>query len=296
MPTNHGVHEGEWQTVGSKNSENEWGVHAGTITGENGGSPTQVAVPTQENGNNRGRSNSTGIDNTSKDDGMQSYHAKTDYIEVRFMTGNIKGFKVTRALCIGADVPNSKTGIEQYFRHDVKFNNINGKLRIRTLQGLGQLKSGRSKFRVYLEHQGVYINKAQLGEEDGITLGWTLKAHPAFCYRDNTKETLYKMGDEFKGVQYAFLPKTIKYKRSKDGAKITTNLIKPQVTKTSGITVADFRADMEEKWQKMTAKTGGTLFGKTFIPFGKEGDIRDDAMTNIIQQHTTSCVQPSNAL
>jgi hypothetical protein len=50
---------------------------------------------------------------------------------------------------------------------------------------------------------------------------------------------------------------------------MTTNGITPQVTKTPGITVADFRADMAEKWQIMTAKTGGTLFGKTFIPFGK---------------------------
>jgi hypothetical protein len=74
------------------------------------------------------------------------------------MTGNSKGFNIARALkqflaaareqddeftilslsgigknlCIGADVPNSKAGIEQYFRHDVMLNNINGKLRIRT--------------------------------------------------------------------------------------------------------------------------------------------------------------------
>jgi hypothetical protein len=41
---------------------------------------------------------------------------------------------------------------------------------------------------------------------------------------------------------------------------------------------------MAEKWQRMTAKTGGTLFGKTFIPFGKEGDLGYDVMTNIIQQ------------
>jgi hypothetical protein len=34
----------------------------------------------------------------------------------------------------------------------------------------------------------------------------------------------------------------------------------------------------------MTAKTGGTLFVKTFIPFGKEGDIGDEVMTNTIQQ------------
>jgi hypothetical protein len=110
-------------------------------------------------------------------------------IKVRFITGNSKGSNVARALkqllsaardqdgefeilplagignnlCIGADVPNSKTGIEQYFPHFVKFNNINGKLRIRTSQRLGQLKRRRSKFRDYLEQQQVYINKAQLG-------------------------------------------------------------------------------------------------------------------------------------
>jgi hypothetical protein len=78
------------------------------------------------------------------------------------------------------------------------------------------------KSRVYLEQQWVYINKAQLGGEDGITLGWTLKAHPVFCYRDDMKEALYDMmGDEFKGVRATLFPNTIKYKRSKDGAKMT---------------------------------------------------------------------------
>jgi hypothetical protein len=41
------------------------------------------------------------------------------------------------------------------------------------------------------------------------------------------------------------------------------------------------------RWQrseKNYSKNGGTLFGKTFIPFGKEGDIGDEVMTNIIQQ------------
>jgi hypothetical protein len=54
-------------------------------------------------------------------------------------------------ICIGADVPNSKDGIEQYFNHDVKFNNINRKLRIHTSQDIGQLKRGRSTFRFYFK-------------------------------------------------------------------------------------------------------------------------------------------------
>jgi hypothetical protein len=99
------------------------------------------------------------------------------------------------------------------------------------------------------------------------------------------KEALYNMmGETFKGVNYALFPKTIKYKRSKDGAKMSTNGITLQVTNTPGITAADFRAEMAEKWQKLTAKNGETLFGKTFIPFGKEGDIGDEVMTTIIQQ------------
>jgi hypothetical protein len=66
---------------------------------------------------------------------------------------------------------------------------------------------------------------------------------------------------------------------------VTTNGITLQVTRTPGIKATYFRADMAEKWQRMTVKTGGTLFGKTFIPFGKEGYIGDEFMMNIIQQH-----------
>jgi hypothetical protein len=92
------------------------------------------------------------------------------------------------------------------------------------------------------------------------------------------------MGETFKNVHYALFLKTIKYKSSKDGAKMSTNGITLQVTNTPGITAAYVRAEMAEKWQKLTAKNGGTLSGKTFIPFGKEGGIGDEVMTNIIQQ------------
>jgi hypothetical protein len=61
------------------------------------------------------------------------------------------------------------------------------------------------------------------------------------------KEALYKvMGDEFKGVQYTMFPKTIEYKQIKYGARMKTNEITLQVSKTPGITVADIRADMVE--------------------------------------------------
>jgi hypothetical protein len=84
------------------------------------------------------------------------------------------------------------------------------------------------------------------------------------------REALYKMmGDRFKGVQYAMFPKTIIYKGSKDGAKMTTNGITLQVTKTLGITAADFRGDMAENWQRMTMKSRGGSLWDLFYPVWK---------------------------
>jgi hypothetical protein len=120
----------------------------------------------------------------------------------------------------------------------------------------------------------VHINKAQLGEEEGITLGWILKAHPAFCFRDDMKDSLCNMmGETFKNVHYALFPKTIKYKRSKDGAKISTNGITLQVTKTPGITAADLRAEMAEKWQTLKAKTEARSSAKPSSLSGKKGTL-----------------------
>jgi hypothetical protein len=78
--TNNSGQGREWQTVGSKNRGNEGGVQVGTVTGETGGSLMQVAAEMRENGNNRGRSNATGTNNTNEDDELQSYNAKMGYI------------------------------------------------------------------------------------------------------------------------------------------------------------------------------------------------------------------------
>jgi hypothetical protein len=92
-----------------------------------------------ENGENSGRTNDTVTNDANEADGMKTYNAKTGFIKVRFMTGNSKVFNVARAikhflaaareqddeftilpltgfgnnLCISADVPNTKDGIEQ---------------------------------------------------------------------------------------------------------------------------------------------------------------------------------------
>jgi hypothetical protein len=57
-----------------------------------------------------------------------------------------------------------------------------------------------------------------------------------------------------------------------------------QIARSPNATAGYFRATMTEKWQRISAKNGGTLYGKTFIPLGKEGDMGDTIMTNIIQQ------------
>jgi hypothetical protein len=65
---------------------------------------------------------------------------------------------------------------------------------------------------------------------------------------------------------------------------ITTNGIAIQISKTENTSSTSVRAAMAEKWQGLTAKTGGTLWGKTFIPFGREVDMGDDVMTAVFQQ------------
>jgi hypothetical protein len=150
--SNNGGDSAERKTVGSKNKGNDDGVQAGTNTEENGSSPMQVEATTRENGENSDRTNATMTNDANAADGMKTYNAKTGFIEVRVTTGNSKGFNVARSLkqflaaareqddeftilplsgignnlCISADAPNTKVGIDQYYRHEVKFNNVNG--------------------------------------------------------------------------------------------------------------------------------------------------------------------------
>jgi hypothetical protein len=65
---------------------------------------------------------------------------------------------------------------------------------------------------------------------------------------------------------------------------MSTTGVTLQVFKTEGFTSTEFRANMAEKWQQLDAKTGGSLFGKKFIPFCKEGDLGDDIMTAIVSK------------
>jgi hypothetical protein len=78
---------------------------------------------------------------------------------------------ISSNLCYAADIPNSKEGIEGYYRHAIKYNNVNGTMRIRTSLDIGKLKRPGTYFRRYLDNKIVYINKAHLGTEEGLSLG-----------------------------------------------------------------------------------------------------------------------------
>jgi hypothetical protein len=92
------------------------------------------------------------------EDGMEHYSVNVGYVDVIFMCGNGKGFNVARGitqfiaaaraidkdfcliplggqdnkLCIPADVPNSKEGIQKYFRHRVSAHNGASSIKIQT--------------------------------------------------------------------------------------------------------------------------------------------------------------------
>jgi hypothetical protein len=53
-------------------------------------------------------------------------------------------------LCIPADVPNSKEGIQKYFRHRVLVSNVAGSFKIRTKFSISKLKHPSSTFHQYL--------------------------------------------------------------------------------------------------------------------------------------------------
>jgi hypothetical protein len=245
-------------------------------------------------------------------DGMSSYQVKTGVIEVRFMKIDDNGLNVAISLkefiavarerdnefsimpinnegdnlCRATDVTNTKDSIGKYYRHVIKFNNINCSVRIRRSMDIGKLKQARSAFCMYLQANRVYINKAQLGTEEGVTLGWMHQAHTAFCYREDIEERIREfMGEEHKEVKYSLFPKTINYKHVSDGVRLATIGVTMQIVKSAYLVAADFRASMEDKWKNINAKGKENMFGKIFIPFGKEGGgMGDVIMTNVIQQ------------
>jgi hypothetical protein len=187
--------------------------------------------------------------NTTTEDGMEHYSVNVGYVDVIFMCGNGKCFNVAQGinqfidaaraiykdfcllplggqdnnLCIPAGVPNSKKGIQKYFRHRVSVNNVAGSIKIQNKFSISQLKHPSSTFHQFLNKERVHINSAQLRVEEGVTMGWCWKSHPAFGYRDEIKSRLkLMMGKVHEDTSYALFPKNIRYIRKSDGAKLST--------------------------------------------------------------------------
>jgi hypothetical protein len=131
----------------------------------------------------------------------------------------------------------------------------------------------------------VNINSAQLGVEEGLTMGWCWKSHPAFGYRDQMKSRLkLMMGNAHEYTSYALFPKNIRYIRKSDGAKLSTTCISLRIAKRPGVSDQLFREELAQRWSNLSTKKGGSLASKSFIPLGKESTLGDSEMTHIIEQ------------
>jgi hypothetical protein len=91
----------------------------------------------------------------------------------------------------------------------------------------------------------VHINSAQLGVEEGVTMGWCWKYHPALGYRDEMKSRLkLMMGKAHEDTSYALFPKNIRYIRKSDGAKLSTTGIALRIAKGPGVSEQLFREEL----------------------------------------------------
>jgi hypothetical protein len=220
-----------------------------------------------------------GSDTPNKEDGMEHYSVKAGFVDVRFMCGNGEGFIVARGLkqfisaarvvdkdfcllplggqdnnlCIRADMPNSKEGIHKYFRHRVSINNVAGIINIQNKFSFSRLKHPSSTFQQYLNKEKVHINSAQLGVEEGVTIGWCWKSHPSFGYRDEMKSRLkLMMGKAHEDTSYDLFPKNIRYVRKSDGAKLSTTGIALRIAKRPGVSEQLFREELAPRWSNLT--------------------------------------------
>jgi hypothetical protein len=91
----------------------------------------------------------------------------------------------------------------------------------------------------------------------GITLGWLWKSHLAFSYH-----------------------------RANDGLRIVSqnDLVSASAVrwKEGHYERDQLRQTIAERWDNLTAITGGSLYGKSFIPFGKECGLHDNTMHHLI--------------
>jgi hypothetical protein len=132
-----------------------------------------------------GKRHIEGYNPTNTEDGMEHDSVNVGHTDVRLMCGNGKGFNVAggikqfitaaRAidkdfcllhlvgqdnnLCIPADIPSSREGIQKYFCHRVAVNNVAGSIKIQTKFSISQLKDPSSSLPQYLNQERVHIHR-----------------------------------------------------------------------------------------------------------------------------------------
>jgi hypothetical protein len=147
------------------------------------------------------------------------------------------------------------------------------------------LKHPSSTLRQYLNKERVHINSAQLGVEEGVSMGWCWKSHPSFGYRDEMKSRLrLMMGKEHEETSYALFPKNIRYVHKSDGTKLSTTGIALRIAKRPGVSEQTFREEPAQRWSNLTTKSGGSLTSKHYNPFRGKSTLEDTEMKNIIEQ------------
>jgi hypothetical protein len=158
----------------------------------------------------------------------------------------------------------------------VSVNNVTSSIKIQNKLSISELKHPSSTFHQYLNKDRVHIDSAQLGVEEGVTMGWCWKSHPAFRYRDKMKSRLkLVMGKEHEDTSYALFPKNIRYICKSDGAKLSTTGIALRIAKRPGVSEQLFRKDLAQRWSNSSTKNVGSLASKLCIPFGKESTLGD---------------------
>jgi hypothetical protein len=148
-------------------------------------------------------------------------------------------------------------------------------MKIITKLSLFQLKLTSGSFLTYLRRRGVHMNYAQLGVFDTVTLGWVVRLHPSFSYRDEMKERLIKlMKGEHSNLQYALFTRPFHYTTDKN-KRITTRGITIQIMKSDNISPAKFREDMVQQWQQIEKESGNPLGGAVLRPGWPQSGSRD---------------------
>jgi hypothetical protein len=182
------------------------------------------------------------------------------------------------------DWPNTNEGVDRFYRHWSRPNNVSGKMKIVTKLSLVQLKLPSGIFLTYLRRRAVHMNYAQLGVFYTVTLGWVAGAHPSCSYRNEMKEIVGKLiKREHNNLQYALFPRSFHFITDKK-RRLTTRGIAIKIMKSNNISPAKFREDMVQKWQRIEEDSGNPLGGQYLAMVWSGADLGTNAMTNIFHK------------